>query len=267
MSLKERLNLNNGEAEKNFVKKSEHSKYDEIFEKIINENQNVIICCPFDVEQSSVFCLSDKIIAENKRVVAIGKNLEFKRNEIIKFEPDFHNSGKNLVKTALELNPFKLILQDFAGYEAVDILKLTNAGIKNVITSVMAESCEKALNQIELNLYMSGMNIPENLMKKLISSFVNYIVEIEKIGNTINVSKICKIKTLKNNEYVLEDMLQQNKSSKKDNKKFDIKGFEHIEEAQIPAASKIEPDILAKKLKKPSKKNILAAKLKNKNRS
>lgn len=271
MSLKERLNLNNNEDLRPAEVNLKSAKYREMFEQILNENQNIVICCPFEVEQSFVFNSLDEKIPQDKRLVAIGKNLNFSRSEIIKFEPDMQNSSKNLIKTAIDLKPYKIILQDFTGCEAVDILKLANSGIKNIITSVMAETATKALNQIEFNLYSSGVNIPENLMKKMISSFVDKIVEIEKIGNLINISKIYQIKSVKNNEYSIEELIED-KNNKKESKKFEIKGFEPaiIESEPIPSASKVKPDILKKKLninkpeEKVSKKNILAAKLKRK---
>ena len=271
MSLKERLNLNNNKELSVSKNNLQTTKYNELFEQIINENQNVVICCPIDIEQGFVFNLSDEKIPPDKRIVAIGKNLNFSRSEIIKFEPDTQNLSKNLIKTAIELKPYKIILQDFTGCEAIDILKLINSGIKNIVTSVMAETALNALNQIELNLYLSGVNIPENLMKKLVSSFVDKIVEIEKIENSINISKIYQIKSIKNNDYLIEEIIQD-KNSKKENKNLEIKGFETsiINTESLPSAAKVKPNILKKKLDtkkietKTSKKNILAEKLKRK---
>lgn len=270
MSLKERLNLNNNKELSVSKNNLQTTKYNELFEQIINENQNVVICCPIDIEQGFVFNLSDEKIPPDKRIVAIGKNLNFSRSEIIKFEPDTQNLSKNLIKTAIELKPYKIILQDFTGCEAIDILKLINSGIKNIVTSVMAETAQKALTQMEFNLYSSGVNIPENLMKKLVSSFVDKIVEIEKIENSINISKIYQIKSIKNNEYLIEEIIQDN--IKKEIKKDEIKNSKApvIIPEPIPSAAKVKPDILKKKLdtNKPkakiAKKNILAAKLKRK---
>ena len=270
MSLKERLNINSNEELSISEVNSKTTKYNELFEQFINENQNIVICCPIDVEQSGIFNLIDKIIPDDKRLVAIGKNINLNRNEIIKFEPDTQNSSKNLIKTAIELKPYKIILQDFSGCEAVDIFKLANAGIKNIITSVMAKNAVKALNQIELNLYLNGVNVPENLMKNTIFSFTDKIVETVKIGNSINISKIYQIKSIKNNEYLIEEIIQDN--IKKEIKKDEIKNLKApvIIPEPIPSAAKVKPDILKKKLdtNKPkakiAKKNILAAKLKRK---
>lgn len=271
MSLKERLNLNINEGLGITEINLKTRKYEELFEQIINENQNIVICCPIDAEQSFVFDFLDDKIPSDKRLVAIGKNLNFNRSEIIKFEPDIQNSSKNLIKTAIDLKPYKIILQDFTGCEAVDIFKLANAGIKNIITSVMAETALKALCQIELNLYLSGVNISENLMKKTVSSFADKIVEIEKNGNSINILKIYRIKSVKNNEYLIEEIIQE-KNNKKEDKILDIKEIEPsvIELEPMPSAAKVKPDILKKKLavnkpkQKSVKKNVLAAKLKGK---
>ena len=267
MSLKDRLNLKN-ELNSTLNTSEENLKYLQIFEKALQENQNILISCPINIQTYDVLNLLCSKIPNDKRIVAIGNNLSFSQNEIIKFEPDTQNSSKNLIKTSLGLNPYKIILQNFQGIEAVDIFKLVNADIKNIITAITASNAQKALMQIEFNLYSNGINIPETIMKKMIASFLDKIIEVKLTRtNDIIISKIYEIKSIKNDEYILLDLNLQTKNKKIEIDKFNIKGFE--KQIQTPSAAEVKPDILKRKLNAYSdeeiiKKSLFVSKLKKK---
>ena len=262
MSLKDRLNINTNASLSTNAEEKVNPAYVNIFEKIIEENANIIVCCPIDVPTAEAINFLGNKINKEKRIVAIGSNLSFNQNEVIKFEPDINNLSKNLIKTSLDLNPAKIILQEFNGIEAVDIFKLINADIKNVIAAVTASSAQKALAQIELNLYLNGVNIPLNLMRNMIFSFVDKIVTVEKIDdNNFYISKIYEIKSVKNNEYIMSDYF----SPKIENSELIEKGFDKN------SIGTYEPSILKRsisiknKAENLSRKGILSSKLKRKN--
>lgn len=218
MSLKDRLNINintKTNIKKDAVQKSyskPNSAYDTIFEKIINENTNILVCSPINIPTYTALNFLCSRISNDRRLVGIGANLLLNPSEIIKFEPDKQNLSKELIKTAVSLKPFKIILQDFDGVEAVDIFKMINSNIKNIISAVNAQNAEKALKQMELNLYMNGVHIPETLMKEMITELVDNIIVIDKSGETPVISKIYAVQGLKNNEYQLSDVYSYSKS-------------------------------------------------------
>ena len=260
MSLKDRLNINTQIKAPSLKETVENVLYMDFFEKALCENLNILLYCPINVptyEALNSLCVK---IPQDKRIVMIGNNLELKQKEVIKFEPDTNNSSKNLIKTAVNLNPYKIILQNFQGVEAVDIFKFINADIKNIITAVTASDAKKALTQMEFNLYSGGLNIPENLMKNMIADFTDLIIQIEKLGTSCTISKISKIKSIRNNQYLIEEISINKKTGKKtivkteistNEDKFGIKGFE-----RVITAEEAEPDILQKKLTKPEKKPL-----------
>ena len=245
MSLKDRLNLNNPKEPSSEIFKTisteEKDAYNNVFEKLLEENSNIIVCSPISIPTYNALNFLCSKIPNNKRLVGIGTNLLLNPNEIIKFEPDTKNLSKELIKTALSLNPYKIILQDFDGIEAVDIFKMINSNIKNIISAVNAQDAEKALRQIELNLYMNGVQIPENLMKEMITELVDNIILVEQSGKNYFISKIYSVQGLKNNEYVISDIYKFKKSPTKTNKKI------------------VTDEIIV-----PKKKNVLAEKLKRK---
>ena len=260
MSLKDRLNLNvqsinSGNELMSAELKSENHIYNNIFEKLLEENKNILVCASIDIPTYKALNFLCSKIPNDKRLVGIGANLLLNPSEIIKFEPDTKNVSKELIKTALNLNPFKIILQDFDGVEAVDIFKMINSDIKNIISAVNAKTPEKALRQIELNLYMNGVQIPELLMKEMLTEFVDNIVVVEKVGSSCFISNIYAVQGFANNEYVILDICNNSSPISK------IK-TDKSKESPVKKVLEKKKKIVETEPKK--KKNILAEKLKRK---
>ena len=267
MSLKDRLNLNTqNESSQSGLMTAELPKenlfYNDIFEKLLSENNNIIVCSSIDIPTYNALNFVCSKIPNDKRLVGIGANLLLNPSEIIKFEPDIKNVSKELIKTALSLNPFKIILQDFDGVEAVDIFKMINSNIKNIISAVNAQSPQKALRQIELNLYMNGVQIPEPLMKEMLTEFVDNIVVVEQAGNSYFISKIYTVQSLSNNEYVISDVLKKPSKAVKTENNIKAENEQKIKESPVKKA--IEKKNKIKEEEPPKKRNILAEKFKRK---
>ena len=248
MPLKDRLKLNNETDNLQEVlvetPQKKESFFDKIFSEILNQDINVLVYCDINLPTySAINYLCSKIECD-KRLVGIGSNLLLNPNEIIKFEPETKNQSKELIKTAISLKPYKIILQDFDGVEAVDIFKLINAGIKNVISAVNAKTPEKALSQMELNLYMNGVQIPQGLMKTLIAEFVGKIIYIEKTNENIEIKNIYNVE-YNEKGYKISEIPKIKKNSDTKTKSED-------------KAKSVVIDVI----EKPVRKNILATKLK-----
>ena len=268
MSLKDRLKLNiKDEKPKEVLIKapiSEATFCDKLFEEILKQEINILVYCDINLPTYNAINYLCSKIENDKRLVGIGANLLLNPDEIIKFEPETKNQSKELIKTAISLKPYKIILQDFDGVEAVDIFKLINAGIKNVITAVNAKTPENALNQMELNLYMNGVQIPQNLMKTLIADFVGKIIYVEKADNGIVIKNIFNVGYNENGYKITEitDKPKIVKPEKTDKPKEITKAEETIKTTKM--SERNENPILIDVIQNPKKRNILAAKLKRK---
>lgn len=186
--------------------------YAETLNKLIGQDINILVCCPMNVPTYNAINFLCSKIPGDKRLVGIGSNLLLNPSEIIKFEPEIKESNsrpKQLIKTALSLNPYKIILQNFDGTEAADIFKLVNAGIKNIIGAVVAEDAIKALLQTELNLYINGVSVPDFIMKKMISELFDKIIVVksdEKFEGSCYISEIYDVSLCENGEYSVSEV-------------------------------------------------------------
>ena len=131
MSLKDRLNIKSEVInEQEIVSKQyclEKTFCEKAFEELLSLETNILVYCDINLPTYSAINYLCSKIANDKRLVGIGSNLLLNPDEIIKFEPETKNQSKELIKTAISLKPYKIILQDFDGVEAVDIFKLINA--------------------------------------------------------------------------------------------------------------------------------------------
>ena len=266
MSLKDRLNLNekieiNTENEKEEI--TPYNIYDNFLTNLLNQNKNIIVSCPIDIPTYSGINFLCSKISNDKRLVGIGTNLLLHPSEIIKFEPDTKNNSKELIKTAMSLNPDKIILQDFDGAEAVDVFKLINSGIKNIISAVNAENVKNAMRQIELNLYLNGVCMPETMMKSLLSDFVNIVIVLKKSNinsyeNAIEISKIYELSDFKNNEYKFFEVTPRKEISTENVKE------KNEQDKNKTVLSDVKNTLSQKKEEPIKKKNILASRIKKK---
>ena len=217
MSLKERLNLDKQNNEtvieppvEKITKpqKIKEDFYITQFKKYLDENINILVCCPLGMPTYNALNFLCSKISNDKRLVGIGSNLLLNPDEIIKFEPETDNHQKQLIQTALSLNPYKIILQNFDGVKALDIFKLTNGGIKNIIGAITAESAIKALLQAELNLYINGASVPETVMKRMISNLFDKIIVMEDKDGNCNIFKIFDVKPFETGEYIISEVIE-----------------------------------------------------------
>ena len=214
MSLKDRLKFNSESRVEEMIISSpiiKESFAGEIFNEILKQDCNILVYCDINIPTYRAINYICSKIENDKRLVGIGSNLLLNPDEIIKFEPEAKNQSKELIKTAISLHPYKIVLQDFDGVEAVDIFKLVNAGIKNVICAVNAKTPQKALRQIEMNLYMNGVQIPQTLMRNLIADFVDKIVYVEKFNDGYIIKNIYNTEIGKDDLYVISELIKNDK--------------------------------------------------------
>lgn len=97
---------------------------------------------------------------------------------------------RELVKTALRLNPDRIILGEIRGAEAFDLLRALNTGHSGSFTTIHANNPEDALYALEALVLTAGSGLPLVAIKKLIARNINFILQIEKVYNhKLNVSR------------------------------------------------------------------------------
>jgi pilus assembly protein CpaF len=144
-----------------------------------------------------------RYIPSSERVVTIEDTaeLELQQPHVAKLESqpaDLKGEGevklRDLVRNALRMRPDRIIVGECRGAEALDMLQAMNTGHEGSMTTVHANSTREALARIELMINLGGAEIATPVIRKLIQSSINLVVQIARLpGGKRRVTAISEI--------------------------------------------------------------------------
>jgi pilus assembly protein CpaF len=89
---------------------------------------------------------------------------------------------RDLVKNALRMRPDRIIVGECRGGEALEMLQAMNTGHEGSLTTIHANSPRDALGRIELMVGLAGVEIPVLVVRKLMASSINLIVQVSRVA-------------------------------------------------------------------------------------
>ncbi|HEV2532771.1 P-type DNA transfer ATPase VirB11 [Phenylobacterium sp.] len=95
-----------------------------------------------------------------------------------------------LVAAALRLRPDRILLGELRGAEAFAFLRAVNSGHPGSLTTVHADSCDAALDQIALLALTSGLDLDYVRARAYVASVVDVVVQLERAGGARRVSEV-----------------------------------------------------------------------------
>lgn len=97
---------------------------------------------------------------------------------------------RRLLKTALRLNPDRIIVGEVRGPEALDFLKAANTGHPGGLLTIHANSPTDALHRLDALVQEAGVT---SQMERIVSA-VDLLVHVERRGVERMVSQVCEIR-------------------------------------------------------------------------
>src|SRR5262249_34218024 len=131
-----------------------------------------------------------RYIPRSERVVTIEDTaeLELQQPHVAKLESqpaDLKGEGevrlRDLVRNALRMRPDRIIVGECRGAEALAMLQAMNTGHEGSMTTVHANSTREALTRIELMINIGGAEVESPVIRKLIQSSINVVVQIARL--------------------------------------------------------------------------------------
>ncbi len=128
-------------------------------------------------------------IPEGERVVTIedAAELQLQQEHVARMETRPSNvEGKgeiiarDLVRNALRMRPDRIIVGEVRGPEVMDMLQAMNTGHAGSMTTIHANSPRDAITRIESMAGMSGITLPEMLVKQTIARSLEVIVQLSR---------------------------------------------------------------------------------------
>jgi type IV secretion system protein VirB11 len=99
-------------------------------------------------------------------------------------------SANDLVAASLRMRPDRIILGELRGEEAFAFLRAVNTGHPGSMTSVHADSAERAIEQIVLLVLQAGTQLSRDDVRHYIWSTVDVFVQLDRTGGKRTVSEV-----------------------------------------------------------------------------
>jgi len=117
-------------------------------------------------------------------------------------------SQRDLVKNSLRMRPDRIIVGEVRGVEALDMLQAMNTGHEGSLTTIHANDTRDALMRLEMMVAMTGLELPNEVVRAYIGSGIGIVVQISRLkGGKRRVMRVAEL-TLSNREYDLNDVFE-----------------------------------------------------------
>jgi pilus assembly protein CpaF len=189
----------------------------ELFRGIVKSRLNVLISGGTGSGKTTLLNVLSRFIPANERIVTIedSAELQMKQEHVVRLETRPSNiegkgeiTQRELVRNSLRMRPDRIIVGEVRGAEVLDMLQAMNTGHDGSLTTIHANTPRDALLRLETLVAMTGLNIPNEAMRRYISSAIHVIIHISRLvdgsrkimslqeitgmeGNTITMQEIC----------------------------------------------------------------------------
>ena len=162
-------------------------KWIEFFKAIMSAKLNLVVSGGTGVGKTTFLNLLINEIATIERVITIEDTLELSMNlpNVVRLESGAKSlqsksnlSTRDLVKNTLRMRPDRIIIGETRGAELFDLLQAMNTGHEGSMTSIHANSGGECLSRMETLFLLAGFEIPLVVVRKQISSAINFIVQL-----------------------------------------------------------------------------------------
>src|SRR6185436_16690868 len=126
---------------------------------------------------------------ENERIITIedAAELQLQQRHVVRLEtrpPNVEGKGeilaRDLVRNSLRMRPGRIIVGEVRSAEVLDMLQAMNTGHEGSMTTVHANSPRDAMSRIESMTGMSGLVMPDTLVRQTIARALNVVVQLTR---------------------------------------------------------------------------------------
>ena len=188
-----------------------------LFKGVVRSRLNVLISGGTGSGKTTLLNVLSRFIPPNERIVTIedSAELQMKQEHVVRLETRPSNiegkgeiTQRDLVRNSLRMRPDRIIVGEVRSAEVLDMLQAMNTGHDGSLTTIHANSPRDALLRLETLVAMTGLNIPNEAVRRYISSAIHVIIHISRLvdgsrkivsfqeitgmeGNTVTMQEIC----------------------------------------------------------------------------
>jgi pilus assembly protein CpaF len=128
-------------------------------------------------------------IPENERIITIedAAELQLQQRHVVRLEtrpPNVEGKGeilaRDLVRNSLRMRPDRIIVGEVRSAEVLDMLQAMNTGHEGSMTTIHANSPRDAMSRMESMTGMSGITMPDALVRQTIARALNVVVQLTR---------------------------------------------------------------------------------------
>lgn len=191
-----------------------------LFKAMIKAKMNIVVSGGTGVGKTTFMNMLIREIPADQRIVTIEDTVELNVSQINNVrleagakidETSTSLSTRDLVKNTLRMRPDRIIIGEVRGPEVFDLLQAMNTGHSGSMTSVHSNSTIECLSRLETLFLMSGFDIPYHVVRRQISSAVDFVIQLGRgPGGKRMVKQVLEINGMEGNTILTSAILDEN---------------------------------------------------------
>ncbi|HME43477.1 MAG TPA: CpaF family protein [Syntrophorhabdales bacterium] len=162
----------------------------ELFKGIVKARLNVLISGGTGTGKTTLLNVLSRFIPDDERIVTIedSAELQMKQEHVVRLETKLANiegkgevTQRDLVRNSLRMRPDRIIVGEVRSVEVLDMLQAMNTGHDGSLTTIHANSPRDALLRLETLVAMAGLNIPNDAVRRYVSSAIDIVIQIARL--------------------------------------------------------------------------------------
>jgi pilus assembly protein CpaF len=188
----------------------------ELLKGAVQSRLNIVISGGTGAGKTTLLNVLSGYISDKERIVTIedSAELQLKQRHVVRLEcrpANVEGKGavmqRQLVINCLRMRPNRIIVGEVRGEEALDMLQAMNTGHDGSLTTIHANSPRDAIARMETMALMANLNLPEQAIRKQISSAVTIVVQVSRFHDgTRRVTHITEITGMEDDVVSMQDV-------------------------------------------------------------
>ncbi len=182
------------------------------------KRMNIIVSGGTGSGKTTLLNALSRFIPDEERIITIedAAEIQLMKPHVIILEarpPNIEGTGsitiRDLVRNSLRMRPDRIIVGECRGGEALDMLQAMNTGHDGSITTGHANTPRDMLRRLETMVLFSGVEIPVKAIREQISSAIDILVHMNRLGNGRRViTSITEVTGISESQILLQEIFR-----------------------------------------------------------
>jgi pilus assembly protein CpaF len=188
----------------------------ELLSGCVRARLNILISGGTGAGKTTLLNVLSSYISNRERIVTVedAAELQLKQEHVVRLEtrpPNIEGKGavqqRQLVINCLRMRPDRIIVGEVRGEEALDMLQAMNTGHDGSLTTIHANTPRDALSRLETMVAMSNLGIPDNAIRRQISSAIDLVIQVSRLSDgTRKVITVAEITGMEGEVICMQDI-------------------------------------------------------------